>query len=320
MPVGSAVLAQVGFGVEATQNTRQVPNKFLGFTQEGVRGGPEQVKSRAIRAGRILPYRIVNGKKMWEGPVAIELQPETVGSMLRAVLDGTPVTTGAGPYTHVFNPVSAAAGDLKSLTLQIGRPDSAGTVRPHEYLGAMCRSWSITVEPAAWFVAMQAVVTAYDEDLSQSLVAASYAATETPFVFAHASMSIAGSEIPFDTLTMNGDNALEVVHKATAAAAGRPTIRPAGMRTIGGTFQTDFISNVQYQRFVNGTEASFSLALSAGGSASLTIAGNVRFSGETPNVGGRDEVLRQGCPFEFVSGTSDAAAFTATLITTDVTV
>jgi hypothetical protein len=320
MPVGSAVQSQFSFAIEATQNTRVAPNKHLGYVQEGVRGGPAQVKSRAMRAGRILPHRFSSGVKSWEGPVAFELQPETFGSFARACWDGTPVTAGAGPFTHTFAPSAATAGDLKSLTCQFGRPDNTGTVRCHEYTGVLVRSWSLTVEPQALYAMFSAVLTAYDEDLTQTLATASYSATETPLTFAHLSLSVAGSEVPIDSITLNGDNAIDSKHKATATAAGRPTLRPAGQRVYGGTFQTDFISNTQYQRFLNGTEGALVLTLEASASAKIVITMNVRYLGETPNVGGRDEVLAQGCPFEVVHATADGSAFTAVVTSADATV
>ena len=58
--------------------------------------------------------------------------------------------------------------------------------------------------------------------------------------------------------------------------------------------------------------------LSSGASESLTIAGNIRFTGETPVVSG-PEILEQPLPFVFTSATSDAAAITATLVNTDST-
>jgi hypothetical protein len=69
---------------------------------------------------------------------------------------------------------------------------------------------------------------------------------------------------------------------------------------------------------VNGAEAALSLAFDAGTGAKLTIAGNVRFDGSTPNVSG-PELLEQALPFKFVSVTSDAAAFTVTLENADAT-
>jgi hypothetical protein len=73
-----------------------------------------------------------------------------------------------------------------------------------------------------------------------------------------------------------------------------------------------------YNRFRNGTEAALSLVFEASTSQKLTITGNVRFDGQTPNVTG-PTILEQVLPFKFVSATSDTAAFSVELINSDAT-
>jgi len=51
------------------------------------------------------------------------------------------------------------------------------------------------------------------------------------------------------------------------------------------------------------------------GTDRVTITTNVRFDGESPQVGGR-EILTQSVPFKCV-GTTDAAAITAVLVNGD---
>jgi hypothetical protein len=64
-----------------------------------------------------------------------------------------------------------------------------------------------------------------------------------------------------------------------------------------------------------GTEGSMVLAF-VSGTSSLTITMNVFYTGESANVTGPG-LVKQGIPFEVISGTSDAAAITAVLVNSD---
>jgi hypothetical protein len=310
MGARSGLAAQVMLAIETTKNTRIVPTAAIPFTSENITGGAAQTKSKALRAGRRMPHKFAAGTKLWTGPISMELQSETIGKLLRLMF-GTVNTTGAGPYTHTYS-----AGDLPSATVQIGRPESdSDTVNAYDYIGSMCRTWSLEVNPANTFVNLQLDLACYDEDLAQTLATPTYAAG-TPLLFSHGALTVAGSALCFDTLTLNGDNALRILHKVCAADAGRPTISEQGERTYGGTFTADYIGYTAYQRFVNGTEGALVLAFNAGASAQLTFTGNVRYTGTTPVVTG-PEVVKQPAPFEFMHATSDASALTVVLINTD---
>jgi len=298
--------------IETTKNTRATPTVALPFVQENMTGGPEQKKSKALRAGRRMPHKFSAGVKLWGGQFNMELQSESIGKLLRLMF-GTVNTTGAGPFTHTYT-----IGDLPSGTFQKGIPQAdSDTVDPYDYLGGMCRSWSLEVNPANTYVNLMLDLAFYDELLNQTLATPTYAAG-TSLLFTHGSLTVAGSALCFDTLTLNGDNGLRVAHKVCAADAGRPTITEQNERVYGGTFTADYEGLTQYQRFVNGTEGALVLAFSAGASASLTLTGNVRYTGTTPVVTG-PEVVKQPAPFEFMHATADASALAPVLINTDAT-
>lgn len=310
MSVASGLAAQVGFAVETTAGTRVAPSRFVEFNQESLQLNIERIERMGLRAGRRMRHGWAADTRQVSGQVNFDLSAETVGVLFRAAI-GAVSSTGSAPTVHTFTP-----GALPSMTVQVGKPDVGATVRPFDYIGCRVGSWSLNVQPNR-FATMQLDLIGEDEDRSQTLASASYAQS-TFFTFANASLEIASSEVCVDSVSITGDNGLDSYHRTCGTSAGKPTIREASRRDYGGTLTADFESLTAYERYVNGTEAALTLELDAGTSAKLVISGNVRFDGETPTVSGPENV-KQPLPFVFVSGTSDAAAFTATLSNTDTT-
>jgi hypothetical protein len=309
MALTSGLAGQFGVEVEGTSGTYETPTHFLEFINEAIKLNITQVASNGIRAGRRTRHAMVPSTRVVEGPSSHELTAETVGEVFRLMF-GAVNTSGSNPYTHVFTP-----GDLPSGTVQVGTPGTGGTVHPRSYLGMRVASWTLTVSPSNTFAMLEIQWIGRDETTSETLASASYA-TFTRFTFAHATFSIAGSEVCVDEVTISGNNNLNTTHKVCSADAGKPSIREAGWRDYTLTAVADFADLTQYNRYKNATEVAFELELNAGSSAILTIAGNVHFIGETPNVSG-PEVLKQPIPATFVHGTSDASAITATLVNAD---
>lgn len=302
----SGLAGQFGFEKESTAGTFETPTHFLEFTDESIKLNIEQVTSNGIRAGRRTKHAIVAGSQVVEGSSTHELTTETTGGLLELCFGGVATTGASDPYTHTFTP-----GDLATATVQVGTPGTGGTVHPRSYTGMKVQSWELTVDPATNFAILTIDWVGEAETTGESLATASYA-TFTRVTFKHATFSLASSEVCVDSITLRGDNNLDVNNKVCSTNPGYPTISESGMRTYSGTATADFADLTQYNRYKNATEVAFSLELAVSANDDLTITGNVHFTGETPNVSGA-EVLKQPIPFEFVHATSDSSAITATL-------
>jgi hypothetical protein len=312
MAYGTGGAAQLAFAKEGTANTRETPDHWVEFVQEGVKLKSSRIDSKGLRAGRRVNHGWAAGNTSIEGPISIELVAQSVGELLELCFGGL-ATAGAGPYTHTLTP-----GNLATGTFQIGRPDSGGTVRPFDYIGTMVNSWALSFDATGdgSMIGFQVDLLGREETTGETLATPSYP-TVTRFTSVQASLTIAGSAYCVDSGTVTGNNNLDMTHKACAADAGKPTIRESGQREYGGTLVADFQDLTAYNRFVNGTEAALVVTISAGDSASLVITMNVRFDGDTPNVSG-PEVLKQSLPF-ICTGTTDALAITAVLTNSDST-
>jgi hypothetical protein len=316
MPMASGLDSQLGFGVETTIGTRAVPTVFLPFLDEDIKYERERIPSKAIYPGRRVLSRWRVGKQEVKGPFKIEFAPQSTGKILRWMF-GAVTTTGAGPYQHVFTPGNL---DDDAITIQFGKPAEDGTILVADYLGCQCVDWSLGVKVGEYAI-LNTSIYGQHEDTSQTLAAASMPANWQPFAHLSTTLSIAGSDYPLDDVMITGDNKLQTgrhVIRATTPERPRPSKEGADLRAYGGTINSDFLSYAAYNRFRDGTTAALSMVMSDGAGAQLTIAGTVRFDGETPNVKGPG-MLKQRLPFVFTHPSSDASAITATLVNSDAT-
>jgi hypothetical protein len=310
MPIGSGVAAQFAYRQETTKNTRIAGDHWVEFVSESLVLQKRRIERTGRRAGRRTNIGWSTGNQWVEGNVSFELVPNSMASFLKNCIGGV-VTAGVGPYTHTITP-----GDLTTMSMQVGRPDSGGTVRPFDYIGCMVDSWTLSFDATGdgQMVQFEASIIGYGEDTAQSLLTPSYP-TVTSLTSVQSSLTIAGSAYCVDSLTFTGANNIRSNFEACAAQAGRANITENGVRTYSGTLVSDFKDLTAYNRFVNGTEAALVTTISAGASASIVLTSNVRFDGETPNVTS-DEVLKQSLPF-VCTGTTDAAVLTVVVTNGD---
>lgn len=315
MTIPSGLGSQAGCKIETTYGTRVAPDRFFPILSEGVKKRQDQIWSKGIRAGRRTDHQVQVGKSWVEGPVALELGPQSTGLLLRFGF-GAIQTTGAGPYTHTATP-----GDLgdDSMTWQFNRPDESGTDRPFDYTGCMVASWQLALK-AGELAVLTLNLYGQKEDTGQTLATVSYVAGYTPFTFVQGALSVAGSAYEIDDITISGNNNLSTGrHVVTATNPGLPRQPKEGTarRSYTADINSDFWSLVAYNRAIANTDAALSLALT-NGTTSLTIAGNVASTVDTPVIAGPG-MLKHKLPVAFYHATSDASAITATLVNADST-
>ena len=302
MPGGAD--AQIGWKSESTVGTAVVVDTFQPFRSENIKQNIEYLDTQTISARKVL--RLTKpGSKMVEGGITMELANTDIATLLKHAF-GTVATSGAGPYVHTYTP-----GDLTgdSLTIQVGRPASTGTVHPFTYAGCKVSNWTISAAVGE-IATLEVGIIGMSETTATALATASYDSTWEPFVFTEASLTIAGSSVgTVRDLSISGDNAVETRVRLGSGLSKEPL--EIGLRDYSGTITTDFDALTHYNLFVNGTEAAM-VATFDNGSETLVITTNIQMVGETPEVSGFD-LLAQNIPFRCISSTSDAAAITAVL-------
>lgn len=393
MSAPSGLAAQVIAKTESTYGVGPVVDRAIPIISEGIELTIENIDSESIYAGSAIQKSTQRaaGNRIPAGPINCELTDRSLGLLLLKHGLGTVDTSGGGPYTHVG---TIAAGNLTGVgvAVQVGRPDTGGTVRPFTYVGGKVAKASLEAEAGAIAKANfdmvfrqeilhRTVADGVTTNLDPTVTSATAAFTQNDLF-----KPIAGTGIPANSyigvvtsatsIELSSSNTAHVPANATASATGltltlgialaspsytsgilpftaiggavtidgvascvrkwslqwdnmlsddRWCIGPdapdepleTDLRPITGTLDIEFKDMTQYNRFVTRDEFTLSLLLQAG-TASLTIAANIAYDGAKTNVEGRGLVVHS-IPFRVLvpSGSSDASAFTMTLINGD---
>ena len=323
MALASGLAAQCGVVDEVTYGTPVTVTRFYEFTGEGPQMDIERMESAALRSGTRVQRsdRWVAGKRTVEGDLEFELANKSFGLLLKHMMGGVasaqPDSVGNPTvYKHTFTP-----GDLPtSMTVQMGRPDTTGTVRAFTYHGCCVNEWEIACK-AGEIATLKLSLIGEDEDTATGLAVASYPSALTLLTFINGTMTLGGSSIDVKEFSLSGNNGLADDRYFFGSNLRKRPLE-ADMREYTGDITTEFNNLTDYNRFVSGTEAALVLTFDAGVISTtynyqLKITANVRVDGETPTVSGPD-ILEQPLHFKCV-GNTPASALTIDYQTTDTT-
>jgi hypothetical protein len=315
---GAGISAQAGFAVESTAGTFATPTKFLELVSEDVRAPTNVITRTGIRAGRRTMHGSVVVGHNVNGPLTVPLTANTLPTLFRAALGGVS-TSGSGPYTHVITPGTLTDD---TLTLQVGRPrGSSTTVDVANNLGCSVDGFNFTASVGD--TNQQNItfdITGMQRETSSALASASYASGSGGFYWTQASVSVGGSARDVTSFGITYANNLRKDYKTiSATAAGRSRLaRENGKRTITGTLSCDYDATTLRDAVAAGTNLAFSATFSDG-THSIVFAGNIFPTEGEATVGG-PEILEQPFSFSFEHATSDASAFTITVVSADATI
>lgn len=317
MAAPSAIASQLGFKQESTFGTPVTVDTFIPLVSESITQEIERLESAGMIAGR----RLIDtdqwkaGNKTISGDLQFELYEQSIGTLLKHCLGATS-TSGSGPYTHVLTPDTLTG---LGLTVQVGRPDTAGTVRPFTYAGCKVVSWELAIEAGQIATMGVTVEGTVAEATGTALASASYAAQATrPFTAIEVSVgSIGGTTTNIKKFSLSGDNSMDVDRRFIGSALPSQPLE-GERRNYEGEVSLEFSSLTDYNRFVNGTEADILVTLS-NGVESIAINAHARFDGTTPTVGGPG-LLMLDQPFRVLGDGTDADGLTITVINDDATV
>lgn len=215
MAVGAGLATQLGIVTETTPGTQAVPTRFLEINSETMAMGKNVVQGAGLRApatgsgggpaaGSALferSSRRVVGSWEAKGGFNLDVPFSGLGLLLEHMMGA--YTPGASGGTN--NPLvvqqggttawlqTYAPGSLagKTFTLQIGKPDSSGTVQSFNYPGSKVTDWEVTFD-LNQFLKLQVGVDSWQEltadnpqgtAAGQALAAAVYSAGQQFFQF-----------------------------------------------------------------------------------------------------------------------------------------
>lgn len=314
MATSAGLEAAIGMANEVTYGTFVTPARAYEFISETLKLNITRIESMGIRQGRRMKHRWKAGTKSVTGDVVMELTAADFVLIAEQIF-GDADTTGSDPYTHLFEGLGTV--DDRSLSVQVARPDDSATLRAFSYTGMKVTQWKIEAAIDE-FVKSTVSFWGRNEVTSESMGTFTYDTEIDPFTFVHGNLTIGGTEVPVKSCDMTVDLSLAVDRHRMGTSHGQLAKIPKvnDLANISGSITADFENLTQYNRFVSGTEAALVLTFNGGADRQLEITSNVRFDGETPNVGGR-ELLELSIPYVVTSATDDATAFTMELVSSD---
>lgn len=316
MAIRSGLAGQVVIAPETTYGTYVAPTTAVEATST-LRDTSTYTTSGGVAAGRMqrLGSRRVKTALGAEGNLALEVTNKGMGKLLRALMgNSTIVQQGATPAWLQTHTLGDPFG--QSLTVQVGVPDLQGVVQPHTYLGCKVTSaefkCSIGEQLTSTFT-----LDARELSQAQSLVAASYAVSLSPFHWLQSSLKIgtfgaeaAANGVRGASVTIGRPSRVDRNYAGNAGRKSEPVIND--WQPITGSVDVDYMTKAEFaDRFHNGT--GFSMVWEFIGPVisgaffetfRITLPGCF-LTGDTPQLAGPD-IVTGSFPFEWLNDGTNA--------------
>lgn len=197
MAIGSGIGGSLGAKIEAAYGTYLAPTSWLEIDKESLTRNQKTILASGLAAGRLVDLaarRVMtteDGNGTTDHPVwdrGTSAAAGGMGKLFTAIFGGTvtPTVIDTTAFTQTYD-IADTFG--KSLTLQAGIPNSAGTVLPYTFLG--CKATSATWECGIdGFLNMSTDWDIRQVIESQTLVAPAYATGTQPFHFGQATVGV----------------------------------------------------------------------------------------------------------------------------------
>jgi len=223
MGFASGLVSQLGWAVETTAGTAVTVSKFQPHISEGIKFEVNRAQGEGLYGstnGVALLSRHVTTTKSVSGDFEVELTDKSLGTLWRAALGSTttPSTLTTGVYQSVFQPGDQQSAG-SSLTLQVGRPDTTGTVKPFTFNGVKITGFEFggsVTEP----LTVKFDIDGWTETTGTALATASYYKTQEQFTGAQLTVAIGGTaSTTGSVVSISGSTALAGVKSATVKGA-----------------------------------------------------------------------------------------------------
>jgi hypothetical protein len=293
----SGISGQFGAVAETTYGTYATPTRFVEIVSESLSLDANRIESNAIRANeRVLRNtRWFANKKQVGGDLEFEVASKGFGLFFKHWLGAVATTTAPGGTNAKRHRCTIADTFGLNMTMQVGRPDTGGTVRPFSYLGCKMLSGSLT-NSIDEFLKFRLTVDGADVTTAQSLAAASYATGDELLHYQGGVIKIAGSTVgTCKDIEITVNNALKTDRYFIGSGAVKKEPVANGLVEVSGRMRVDFEDLTNYNRFANATTASVQATWTGltalEGSIFPTVDVTLpvcRFDGDTPNLSGHD--------------------------------
>lgn len=198
------------------------------------------------------------------GTLTVDARIKTIGLLIKAML-GAVSTSGAGPYTHIYTPLTNPG---LSYTVQMGRTQIDGDKDPFNYLGCVMTALELTISADQ----NPRITTTWDvggHEVSTALATAVYATGDRPFAYLDGAITKDGSAACLQSLMLRVERAMNTARQCIGGTKRQQVGN--GELMLSGQAVAEYESRADYDKWLAGTSAALSLVLTLG-TSSLTIA------------------------------------------------
>lgn len=305
--IPSGLGATLGFAQETAVGTFTTPTRFLQFDSETLLLKKKTVQSTGLHGGyyeqatrRAYTTRTVNGG------VTMDLQDRQLGLLLAHMLGSSATAVQQGATTAYLQTHTPGSTLGKSLTVQVGRPQTNGTITPFSYTGLKVTDWEISAA-VDQIGKLTLTLDGWDESTASAYAAPSYVAANV-LHFAQASLLIGGTvttsagvasvtgattAAAVKSASIKGTNGLDVSRYFLGASGLKAEQLANGFRKISGSAEVEFANLTDvYNAFSADTQLALQLTytgktIATGYPAELNIlVPAIYFDSGPPNVSG----------------------------------
>jgi hypothetical protein len=347
MPYGSGLSAQLMTAPETVVGTGLTPTNSYEFLNETVTWQPTWVDGMGLKAGQTFKRasRTIQSRFSVGGDIVLEHADRGhMGALWKQALGSAitvPTIIGATTaYKQIHVPGNRTG---MSHTVQVGRPQTDGTVRPFTWRGTKFVSWEFSCNDNQ-LAQLKVTVDAWQESTATALAAASYVGAAQVFNFSQASVFTLGgtaSTTAGETTVATGVQVATIIRgitltNANPMAVDRYGLGNAGVKkeqienaipTVTGHLDGEFTQRTEiYDLMQSNTTVPLELDFV---STSLAGAGNpfllafilpaVKFKAASPQAAGPD-IVKMGVDFEaYDDGSGTNPVIQVKLVSTDTT-
>jgi hypothetical protein len=256
----SGSLTQLGIINEATYGTAVAVTKFYEIVSEDLKGNYERTQAEALSSAFVdRADRFAISQKGASGTIEFEPLTKGFGHWLRYMM-GTVVTSGPSEttvYTHTGT-IGSLTG--RNLTVQVGRAQEDTVVKPWTYEGGKVMEWELSNSVDQTLRC--SVTLDFEKESNPDAPAGAYVlATNVPvtgaevFTWAGATISVGGSPVEVDDLSIKVDNALNADRWYLNQGAPKREPIQDGKRMIDWSFKTTYANNTFWEKVSSATNS-----------------------------------------------------------------
>lgn len=192
--IASGLGATLGVVEESAVGTFEAPTRWPAFLKESLALSKKTVQAEELdgdlylaKSGRAYTSHTV------DGTIELNARTQQLGLWLKHMIGSTPIVTKQGATNAYLQTHAPGDKQGKSLSVQVGRPQTNGTIQPFSYNGLKVVSWDLSIAVDG-ILRVQLNVDGWAEDTTQPYAAPSYL-TPAPVVlhFAEAALVSGGT-------------------------------------------------------------------------------------------------------------------------------